>query len=522
MKNLFVSLLKFQLVLLLAIYTFNSSAQSSYTILEDGFRNPPEQAKPRTWWHWTNSNITKDGITKDLEWMKRAGIGGMQLADVASGSGQVVDEKIIFHSEEWLDAVKHSASEAQRLKLEMTIFSSAGWSLTGGPWVKPEQAMKKLVWSDTLVKGPLEFEGTIPEPPSCEGPIGNMVRSARNSGPSYYADCVVLAFRTPDDEDDIIQSHNLSTSGPGIINPEFLVDDDLNTSVRIRASEETKSAWIQFTFDQPFRAQAITIASRSGIPFGTLSASDDGENFRTLAILPGPQLYRAGKVETVAFNESLAKVYRLEFTGAPWRPADVMAETDPKPDSVYIINEITLHSGARVHRWEDKAGFSHLFNYDPVSVTLNPSSPSTSSTSSSFVDTANMVDLTSKIDRNGILKWDVPDGKWTIMRFGYSLTGSTNRPAVASGLGYEVDKLSREHTEAYLHGYTDKIAATLGPLYGNGRQYVLLDSWEAGMQNWTDNMIPEFTSFCTREQTKRIGASWPGKIIIGEMIKSLI
>jgi hypothetical protein len=78
--------------------------------------------------------------------MKRAGIGAFQLADVAAGSGQVVEKKIVYGTPEWLDAVRPAASEAQRLGLEMTIFSSPGWSETGGSWVKPEQAMKKVVW----------------------------------------------------------------------------------------------------------------------------------------------------------------------------------------------------------------------------------------------------------------------------------------------------------------------------------------------------------------------------------------
>ena len=86
--------------------------------------------------------------------MKRAGIAGFQLADVNAGGGQNVDKKIVFGTPEWFDAVRHAASEADRLGLEMTIFSSAGWSETGGPWVKPEQAMKKLVWSETNVEGP--------------------------------------------------------------------------------------------------------------------------------------------------------------------------------------------------------------------------------------------------------------------------------------------------------------------------------------------------------------------------------
>jgi (4-O-methyl)-D-glucuronate---lignin esterase len=79
-----------------------------------------------------------------------------------------------------------------------------------------------------------------------------------------------------------------------------------------------------------------------------------------------------------------------------------------------------------------------------------------------------------------------------ILRFGYSLTGAKNRPAVPAGLGYEVDKLSARHTESYLRGYTDPLTQALGPLYGKSLRYVLLDSWEAGMQNWTEEMLVEF------------------------------
>jgi len=492
MKCQLPTLLRLTLVLLLSIFILNSSAQNNNNgTLKERFKNPPEQSKPGTWWHWTNSNITKEGITKDLEWMKRAGIGGMQLADVASGSGQVVEKKIIFGSPEWLDAVKHAASEAQRLNLEMTIFSSAGWSLTGGPWVKPDQAMKKLVWSDTTLNGPKSFRSKLPAPPSCEGPIGNLARSAQNTKPSYYNDCIVLAFPTPADENENKEIVPVLTTSSGNADAKNLTDNDLNTSFRVRPDTDTKIAWILFTFDKPSRAQALTIASRNGIPFGTLSVSDDGKEFRTLAILPGPQLYRAGKVETVAFPECFARYYKLEFTAAPWRPAEVMAETDPRPDSIYLINEVTLHSSGRIHRWEDKAGFFHLFNYDPVTYLALEAKRSRSSTL--FIDPSKIIDLTSEMNEKGVLNWVIPEGKWTVMRFGYSLTGSKNRPAVPSGLGYEVDKLSREHTLEYLKGYTDPLIKALGPLYGKGLRYVLLDSWEAGMQNWTDKMIPEFT-----------------------------
>jgi hypothetical protein len=91
---------------------------------------------------------------------------------------------------------------------------------------------------------------------------------------------------------------------------------------------------------------------------------------------------------------------------------------------------------------------------------------------------------------------------------GYSLTGSKNRPAPPSGLGYEADKLSRKHMEAYFHGYIDPIAQALGPLFGKSLRYLMMDSWEAGMQNWTDEMINEFRARRGYDPTPYLPA-WP-------------
>jgi hypothetical protein len=161
------------MLLLILMFQGNVFAQQP-DLLREGFKNPPASAWPRTWWHWTRSNISKEGITKDLEWMKRSGILGFQLADVNAGSGQSVKDPVIFGSPQWLDAAKHTAAEADRLDLEMAIFSSPGWSLTGGPWVKPHQAMKKLVWSEMEAEGPVSFSGKLPAPPSTEGPGPNL------------------------------------------------------------------------------------------------------------------------------------------------------------------------------------------------------------------------------------------------------------------------------------------------------------------------------------------------------------
>jgi hypothetical protein len=346
------------------------------------------------------------------------GIAGFQLADVNAGGGQTVDQKIIFGTPEWLAAVRHAASEADRLGLEMTIFSSAGWSETGGPWVRPEQAMKKLVWSETKVEGPKNFEEQLPQPPSNNGPIRNLIPGTPRPGatpshdPTYYGDTAVIAYRTPADESEISNSHPKVNTSAGAIDATPLWDDDLNTAVTV-PTPPAGPAWIQFQFAGTFKARAFSIAARGGVPVGRLLVSDDGANFRALVQLPGTQGYRGGTVRTFTFPETTAKFFRLELTGAALTPAAVISQAPSTPAREYVITEAVLHSGGRVHRWEDKAGFSHLFEYDS---TPTPSLPATS-----VIRRADIIDLTAKMDKDGKLNWQAPAGHWTILRLGYSL-----------------------------------------------------------------------------------------------------
>ena len=486
-------------------------AQGPGGVLEQGFKEPPDSAKPRVWWHWTNGNVTKEGITKDLQWMKRVGIGGMHLADVAAGGGQTVAQKIRFGTPEWFDAVHHAAAEAQRLGLEMGIFSSAGWSETGGPWVKPEQAMKKLVWSETNIEGPAHFTGKLPQPPSNNGTFGSLRglssdRRGRGGGApakrvgggptqTFYGDSAVIAFRTPADEMTMEQLKPKVTTSGGEIDPAALMDDDLSTSAAITADRDGV-AWVQYEFAQPIKVRAVTlIAPGRGIPFGHIQLSDDGASFRPVVELPGPVQYRAGTVTTYAFRESTARFVRVTMTAAAGQPADVINQPAPQPAGQYRLSEFIVHTAARVDRWEEKAGFNFFYDYraapTPSIPGGHPGHP-LAGRGSSAIQRDDIVDLTSKMDKDGTLHWDVPAGKWTILRLGYSLTGARNRPAPPAGSGLEVDKLNRKYVESYFHGYFDPLEKALGPMFGKSLRYVMMDSWEAGMQNWTDDMIGQF------------------------------
>jgi hypothetical protein len=451
-------------------------AREAGDTLERGFGNPPESAKPRTWWHWMAGNISKEGITLDLEWMKRVGIGGVQVFDAGMGVGQYVDHRIDFMTPEWKEMLRHAAAECDRLGLEMGMHSSAGWSETGGPWVKPEQAMKKYVWSETRVEGPRRFSGVLTVPPSANGRFQNLDGNTPGPDPTYYADSAVVAYRIPDDEVPMAEAYPKVTLSSGAGNVGRLFDGDLSTILALPIPPTGQRAWVQFEFANPYRARAFSIAVRArGIPSGELRVSDDGTNFRTLVFLPGED-HNPVPVHTYTFPEATARFYRLELTA----PAPV--KSYEKAPTEYEIAELDLESGSRVNRWEDKAGFSALFEYDSL--------PTVST--GTAVARADVIDVTPKTHQDRRLEWDVPAGKWVILRLGYSLTGRKNSPAVETGRGYEVDKLDRRYVESYFSGYVSQIAEALGPLFGKSFRNFVMDSWEAGFLNWTDDMLAEF------------------------------
>lgn len=128
------------------------------------FKNPPASAKPHTWWHWMDGNITKDGITKDLEAMRASGLGGAHIFDVGQG---VPAGPINYNTEEWRELMVFALQEAKRLNLDMTMHNCAGWSSSAGPWVAPTDAMKKVTFATTNFTGP--GRAPLPNPPKVRG-----------------------------------------------------------------------------------------------------------------------------------------------------------------------------------------------------------------------------------------------------------------------------------------------------------------------------------------------------------------
>jgi hypothetical protein len=294
--------------------------------LEKGFKNPPESARPRVWWHWMNGNITKEGIRADLEWMHRVGIGGFQNFDAALMTPQVVEKRLVYMTPEWKDAFLFTTKLADSLGLEMAIAGSPGWSESGGPWVKPEQAMKKLVWSETRIEGGKPFTGVLPKPPSVTGPFQNIpLREAFSltgqkemPPPEFYADAAVVAFHAPEADIPMMSLNPRVTSSGGKFSLAELTDGDLVKSTLLPYTKPGENAWIEFEFKQPETMQALTIVGGGyGGIFGmgadpnnrTLEVSDDGKSFTKVTDIS------TGGVEqkTLAFSPVSGKYFRFTW-----------------------------------------------------------------------------------------------------------------------------------------------------------------------------------------------------------------
>lgn len=484
-------------------------AQSGTDSLTKGFENPPEGARPRVWWHWMNGNISQEGITLDLEWMHRVGLGGFQNFDAALATPQVVEKRLAYMTPEWKAAFKHATELADKLGEEEAIAGSPGWSETGGPWVPGSQGMKKYVWSETLVEGGKPFTGTLPHPPSNTGAFQNLpiedsgAMGIQFDAPQYYADSAVVAFRLPASDVPADQLQYKLTSSGGTVDAKLLTDGDLVKTTEIPKAKEGEKAWIQYEFAKPQTIQSLTAVLLGKGPFDAflppggdsgqaLEASDDGQNYRVVAALP-----KGGSTEhTISFAPVTAKFFRVTFKTMPPPKsafgdfdfdADSLGFTMPKPATMVVISELVLHPGARVNHFEEKAAFN------PMPDLYQFATPDVAA--ADVVQKNDVMDLTSKMSADGKLDWTPPAGNWVVLRIGYSLLGITNHPATKEATGLEVDKLNAGYVKNYMNGYLESYRETVGAdmMGKRGIRYVITDSWEAGAQNWTDNMIVEFT-----------------------------
>lgn len=470
--------------------------------LQASFVDPPASARPRVWWHWMNGNITKDGIRKDLEWMKRVGIGGLQNFDANLTTPQIVDQRLVYMTPEWKGAFRYAASLANDLDLELAIASSAGWSETGGPWVQPQDGLKKLVWSETPVSGGKRFTGKLPSPPNVSGPFQALPMSnpmAALSGkekqpPVHYGDIAVLAYPVAGAKE--LPRPRITLGSGEDVDAAVLQDGDLKNAIQIERGTNDAPATLVLSYDEPQTVRSATMFVLGKMLFTDLGvlpyleASLDGSTWRKVVDLQTSMV-----PTTASFSPVTARQFRIVFAAAPVAAfkrepapgaagAERLSALGGAAKQPLKLSELRLSPDARVHRYEAKAGFAIERDYYQLD----------SKQDEAGIAPAKVIDLTSRMKPDGTLDWTPPHGNWRVVRLGYSLLGTTNHPATAEATGLEVDKFDGPAVRNYLETYLGMYRDSVGPdLMGNrGVRALLTDSIEVGAANWTPRMIEQF------------------------------
>ncbi len=491
-----------------ALLSFPARAQNT---LEEQFREPPQSARPRVWWHWMNGNITKDGIAKDMAWMKAVGIGGLQHFDVNLMTPQIVEHRLAYMTPEWKDAFRFAAQEAERQGLELAIAASPGWSETGGPWVKPEDALKKLVWSHTLVAPGKTYKGKLPAPPQITGPFLTLPKqpgldeAATGGGKphqreSLYGDVAVLAMPVAVA---LVAAPKASLADGTAVDGTRLGGDDLSLGVDVPRGDALAPSTLTYHYDKPqtirsasFYLPGAKVMFRGPTVAPVIEASIDGKVWRKIADVPV-----ADVPTTVSFVAVTAPYFRLVLNPVPFAMVNMGAPAEgivappmfsgmgSDPAAPYSLRQFHLSSEASVDQFETKAGFALAMDYFALG---NPGDDAKGA------PPAQVIDITHLVQADGDLKWAAPalpkGQQWRVIRLGHSLLGTTNHPAPAEATGLEVDKFDgdavRRYMDHYLAMYRDAAGADM--IGAKGVRAILTDSIEVGAANWTPKMLAQF------------------------------
>lgn len=435
--------------------------------LAKGFAQSPDSAKPLTWWHWLDGTITSNGITADLEAMKRAGLGGTYMFNSAVG---FPDGPVRFMQPQWLAMMDHALAETKRLGLEFGIHNCDGFSQSGGPWITPATSMKQLTWTVKEVEGPATIDLALEQPEAKE---------------NFYRDIAVIAFPAPQGR--VLTGLGTDTILRGSIKAgelAKLVDGNAETKAVFTAVKEGNI--VEFVFAAPHTVRSLVCRNASphkweeDFPIA-MEVSSDGKNFRRVGAFTASWDFQEGGQITAACDDTTGTVFRLTFQN-PWAVS---------------IGEIELSESARLHFGEAKAAWmrsrGHGAERSREDAFPGPSRDRKLSAELTVARDA-VKNISSKMSADGHLKWDVPPGKWRIARVGYTSNGHHNSPATVEGRGLECDKLDAKVVRAHLEEYVGKLVKR-SATRGHSLVAMEVDSWECGIQNWT-------AGFGKRFQTK--------------------
>jgi len=440
----------------------------SFSEIEKNFRDIPADVQTSVYWYWISDNISKEGVIKDLEAMKKVGINRAFIGNIGlgTGPGDPPYGKIKLFSDEWWDVMHTALKKATELDIEIGIFNSPGWSQSGGPWVKPEEAMRYLSLSQTSVTGPKTID----------------IKLEKTN--EDFQDVKVFAFLVDKSLQPLSPASAKITSNPAIANINDIADGNTDTNINFQS---LGNVTVDFESTEPYTARSISVMPVHhpiNVNVELLAKVNGSEEYKSISKF---NVNRVNANTNVGFNPYGAVVIALPETESKFFRVVI---TDANQNSG--IAELTISSQAMEERYVEKTlakmfqsplpyWHEYMWNEQPE-VTM----------ASALIDPAKVVDISQHMDKDGNLKWDAPEGDWIIVRAGMVPTGVKNSPASAEGEGLEIDKMSKKHAATHFDAFMGEIIKRIPAEDRKTWKVVVQDSYEMGGQNWTDDFIADF------------------------------
>lgn len=442
---------------LLAGCTKEQGVTANFDEIEKKFKEIPQEVQTSVYWYWINDNISKEAVVKDLHAMKQAGINRAFIGNIGLSPQEAPYGKIKLFTDEWWDIMHTALKTATELNIEIGLFNCPGWSQSGGPWIKPEQAMRYLAHSELTVEGPQKLQTKLECPRKDFQDVKVIawpVDTTYQTNLLDHASCIVSpSHRKVDLKDgkgwvfnDLEMSIDftlpeVSTARSLVIYP---TEHPIKAEISVQIKEgDTFKCIKEFVLDrsnpalnvgfEPYAPVAISLPEVKSQAFRLVMKSNPGSGIKQILLSPSPVVERFAE-------KSLAKMFQ---TPLPY-----------------------WHD----YLWESQPGITDYPMTQPNEVR----------------------DLSAYMNEQGLLTWDVPKGKWIIMRMGMSPTGVVNSPASPEGTGLEVDKMSKPHIAAHFDAFLGKILERIPAADRKTWKVVVEDSYETGGQNFTDGFLEEF------------------------------
>lgn len=448
----------FSCLLFIGCSNLNLQEKRVVSLNEERFKKPGKNHYPETWFHFIGGNVSKEGITADLEAIAAAKISGIQLFHgQAGGEWPGVSPQIKALSESWDELIVWTAEECKRLGLNFTMQNCPGWSYAGGPWIEPENAMRHLVRSRTDISGgeTVNIQLNMPQPSEEEW---------RN-----YKDLFVIAFPTPEGD----TGSRLIPTAIQSNRSDLPWKECLAEQKRLTLSPSlTEPTWIDVEFDNETTIRTVEFPSINSFSHPWCYSPDitvavyakQGNGMTQIARMEMPPgSWQDDQPFTIACTETTAQSYRVEISNL----------------HDMAISYINFYSAARQQNWESEAAWT-------LRRIVREKYPEQSQTA--WVDPSNIIDITENMDKTGSLSWDAPEGKWTILRIGHVNTGKRNGPAPPEATGWESNKLDPSGARANFEGYIGRLMADNKSIKEGLLNGILIDSWECRTQTWTANL----------------------------------